>query len=1256
MSEVDAQPAPSRGFGWIRALAPVLGPYRRHLIAALGLAVAAQVFAALAPLVQKVILDDAIVTQRRSLSLWVAILVAVGAAGFVANYARRRLGGRTAVRVQRDLQIAVHRHMQHLDAARRDELRTGDVMSRATADLTLIQVFLQQLAMTAGSIALLASSLVIMALLSPQLAVVIGLCVPVFWWVSVRFRQRSFPASWMDQRYQAQVAGVVEEAVTGVRIVKAFGQEQRELDLLIGEASTLYQSRVRSARITARYTAGLQAIPTLGQFGVLAFGGWLGLHGHISLGVFLAFASYVVQLIVPVRLLSAVMATSQQARAGAHRVMELLSTESLVTDAADAFGLEDPRGEIELDRVTFGYRDGGDAAVLRDVSLTIRPGERVAVVGGSGSGKSTLAMLLARFYDADAGVVRVDGHDVRRLRLDSLRRAVGVVFEESFLFSTTIGENIAFGRPGATAGEIRRAAARAQAVEFIEELPDGYDTVVGERGYTLSGGQRQRVALARAALANPRVLVLDDATSAVDAHTEAAIHDAFEAAMDGRTTILIAHRASTVRLADRVILLDAGRVVADGPVDGLIGATTAAGELLRELLAGPPADPDRAPPATVGAIDAAAWPEGVSRTGAQRMSSRSTAAPMKMNLGGGGAGAIAGATRALARISTETPELLAAVERLPPLEGDHDVDLEAAAEEDRDFSFRTVLRPFTVPLVVGAGLVLVDAATSLAGPLLMRRGIDSGVVQQSSRALWIAAALFLFVQMVSWVNAAAMTFHTSRTAERILLSLRVRVFAHLQRLSLDFYDRHMAGRIMTRMTSDIDALAQLVQQGLLIALVSILSCLGVAVVLIVLAPSLSLAVAVLLPPLFVATEVFRRASGATHHRARTKLAVLYAEMQESLSGALVSQAFAQQPAMEARFRRLADASCDERIRAIELVARFFPFIQLVSTAGKAVALAVGAHQVTGGDLPVGVLIAFVLYLEQFFTPLQQLSNVFDQGLQASAAIAQLNDVLRTPTSTPAAAAPIVPGRLAGEVRLTGARLVYPSTGLVALHDVDLEIPAGQVVALVGTTGAGKSSLVKLVARFYDPTAGAVCVDGLALRELDLAAYRHQLGYVPQEPFLFSGTIATNIAYGRAGAGDLDIERAARAVGAHEFIAALPYGYHTPVSEEGRSLSAGQRQLIGLARAQLVDPAILLLDEATANLDLATEARVQEAMGLVARGRTTLLIAHRLQTARAAQRICVIDEGRIVEDGDHDTLVALGGRYAELWSAFKQAAY
>jgi ABC-type multidrug transport system fused ATPase/permease subunit len=1232
--------------GWFRRLEPILRRYRGWLIFAISMAVVGQVIIAFTPLVQQIILDDAIFSHRQPLAPWIAALVTTGILGFGANYLRRRVGGRLAIDVQRDLQIAVHRHLQHLDFARHDELRTGDVMSRATSDITLIQMFLQQLSIMVGNAVLLIVAVIVMLVLSPVLAVVIIVCVPVFAVVAVRFRDRSFPASWMDQRHEGAVAGVVEEAVTGVRVVKAFGQEEREKQLLEGEARRLYQSRMRTARITAWYSATLQAVPTLGQLGVLALGGWLALRGHVSLGVFLAFSSYVLQLVTPVRLLASVMATAQQARAGAERVLELLAIQPLVNDRPGARPLERPAGRLDLRHVSFAY--GAGHRVLDEVSLRIHPGSRVAIVGASGSGKTTLALLLGRFYEATEGSVRLDGEDVGAYTLDSVRRTVGMVFEESFLFSTTIRDNIAFGRPGANDHDIVQAAMIAHAHDFITALPDGYNTMVGERGFTLSGGERQRIALARAALANHKVLVLDDATSAIDARTEEAIHRSFEELMADRTTVLIAHRPATLRLADRVILLEHGRVIAEGTNEELLATSP----LYRDLLTGPEADSTDRRPVEVDDLDPAAWPVGVSRDGAPRVSSRASTMLTEAGAGNAHGGGLSGGTSRLAGLATVSPALLEAADRLPRLRGDPKVNLDG---EDGVFSFRRLLRPFRWALAAGAALVVVDTLTTLSGPLLIRTGIDSGVAAKSFGVLRLVCLVFLGVQLLSWVNAIAMTYQTSRTAERILFGLRVRTFSHLQRLSLGYYDGEMAGRIMTRMTSDIDAFAQLLQQGLLTAMTSLLASGGVAVALVVLKPSLALVVGVVLPPLLIGTVWFRRESARAYLKARERISILYAEMQESLSGVRVSQALCQQPANEARFSALATSYRDARVRSTELIARFFPLLQLLSTMAKAIALVEGAHLIASGHLTAGVLIAFLLFLDQFFAPIQQLSTVFDQWAQARVAVTQLRQLLHTPTTTPAATDPVTPARLRGHLRFDGVRFAYPTTGLVALHDLDLEIPPGQVVALVGTTGAGKSTLVKLVARFYDPVAGAVLVDGTPIRHLDLGAYRHQLGFVPQEPFLFSGTIRTNINYGAPDATDLEVERAARAVGAHEFIASLPHGYHTEVTEQGRSMSAGQRQLLCLARAHLVDPAILLLDEATSNLDLASEAKVQRAMSLVARGRTTLLVAHRLQTARAAQRILVIENGRIVEDGSHDDLLRLDGRYRELWSTLAEPA-
>jgi ATP-binding cassette, subfamily B, bacterial len=1239
---------------WQARLSPHVRPYRRALLSSIALSVLGQILLGLLPLLQKIIVDDAVITHRRPLWPWITGLLLVGGISFWLQYFRRYLSAKTSLDLQHDLRLAIHRRLHLLDFAKHDQLSAGDVMSRAAGDVTLIQMFVNQVPMLAANMTLLLVALSVMLVLSPTLCLVIAVFVPLFVVLAVRFRDRIFPSSWNDQRLLGNVAGVVEEAVSGARVVKAFAQETRELALLVDSARDLFRSRLRTARLTARYSSTLQALPAFAQLGVLLLGGILALHGSVSLGVFLAFSSYLIQLLAPIRLLSGMLASSQQARAGAERVLELLDLQPGVADPPQGRSLEHCTGRIELDHVGFGYAEG--SPILKDVSLSLAPGERLGIVGGSGSGKTTLALLIARFYDPITGQVRIDGHDARDYSLSALRRQVGMVFEDSFLFSTTIGENIALGRPGATADEIEAAARAAQAHGFISALPQGYATRVGERGATLSGGQRQRISLARALLANPKILILDDATSAMDATTEEAIHRSLESVMHERTTVIIAHRQSTLRLATRVLVLAEGKIVAQGTNEELLESS----ELYRRLLAGP--DPDEGseseePPSPTTTLDPAAWPArteaGVGRS-ASVESQVSFAAMRSASASGAGGGGPRDLGGARAAFVAESPELLARVAALPPLIGEPEVDVSALVEPQIGFSIRKFFGPFRASLLFGLLLVVIDALTTLCAPLLIGRGVDRAIVGRSMRELLLVSAALLLVQGLSWINANAMQFQTGRTAERLLFALRTRTFAHLSWLSLDYYDRELGGRIMTRMTTDIEAFAQLLQQGLLTAIVSLLSCSGVLALLVWMDPRLSLAAFAILPPLVVGTVVFRRSSAKAYLQARERISAANANLQESLAGVRVTQAWSQEARALAQFTELSQGFRDARLRSLQLLSLYFPFLQLLSVVGKAATLAIGAGQVARGELSAGVLIAFLLYLDQFFTPLQQLSMVFDQGIQARVSLTRIRDLLATPSRTPevADAAPL--GRVRGALGFRDVRFAYSATAPEALRGVTLEIEPGEVVALVGTTGAGKSTFVKLAARFYDATAGSVTIDGVPIRDLPLRAFRGQLGYVPQDPFLFSGTIRSNIAYGRPNASDLDVELAARAVGAHDFIASLPSGYLTPINSTGHSLSAGQRQLLCLARAELIKPAVLILDEATSNLDLQTEAEVQRAMRRVARGRTTLLIAHRLQTARVADRIVVIEDGLIVEQGSHDALVSAAGRYAKLWEAFRRA--
>jgi ATP-binding cassette subfamily B protein len=1255
------------------------------VLLALGGSLVATLVTAAIPLILGRIVDDAILTHRQPIWLGATVLIVVGLLNFGGVYTRRYQGGRVSLDVQHDMRTELFTSLSRLDGARQDQLSTGQVVSRAISDLNMVQGLLGMVPMLLGNALLFAASIAIMAFLSPLLTLVALAVGPALWFISVASRRKLFPASWDAQQQAANVAGVVDGAVTGVRVVKGFGQEEQEIER-IEEASTwLYSSRVRAVRLMARYSPALQAVPQFGQVGVLALGGWLTIRGAIPLGTFLAFSLYVAQMVGPVRALTSLVTIGQEARASVIRIFEVIDSRPVIAERPDAAMLAPGTPDIEVDDVSFGYLPS--EPVLRGLSLRVRAGETLALVGTSGSGKSTISLLLPRFYDVTGGAIRVGGHDVRELTLDSLRASIGLVLEDSFLFSDTVHANIGYGRPDASRAQVIAAARAAEAHEFISALPDGYDTVIGEQGLTLSGGQRQRVSLARALITDPAILVLDDATSAIDAGIEAQIHATLRRVMTGRTTLLIAHRRSTLQLADRIAVLDEGRLVDLGTHDQL----TQRCPLYRLLLTGPGDSAEdtgargggaaaaRARTAA-GAITPRLWGAGQTGTdsktgtdGQARQGGRAVPGPNgggQLNglasastgrgLGpegryraghGAPAGTNAGAAGGMLAGIPPTPELLAKVDALPPADDVPDVDQARSRGADPRFTLRRLLRPIALALFAGLALDALDAVAGVAMPALVRRGVDNGVLAKDLHPIIVVALIGLAIVIGDWIINRIQTVVVGRNGERLLYTLRVKIFAHLQRLGLDFYERELSGRIMTRMTTDVDALSTFLQTGLITMVNSGLTFAGVLIALLFINVRLGLTLFAIIPVLIAATAAFRAKSSRAYSEARERVSVVNADLQENVAGLRVAQAYRREERNQARFAELSSRYRQSRLRAQRYIALYFPFVQLLSTVAGALVLFVAAGEVHSGALTAGGLIAYLLYIDLLFTPVQQLSQVFDGYQQAAVGLRRIKDLLRTPTSTPEAARPRPAGRARGLIEFRDVHFSYAGQPEEALAGVSLVVAPGETVALVGQTGAGKSTMVKLVARFYDVTSGSLLVDGVDVRELDLAGYRHGLGVVPQEPYLSPGAVRDAIAYGRPEASDAEVEAAARAVGALEMIARLPGGFRHQVAERGRNLSAGQRQLIALARAYLVDPGILLLDEATAALDLAAEAAVTRATERLTAQRTTLVVAHRLSTAARADRIVVMEHGRIAESGSHQDLLRAGGAYAALWSAF-----
>ena len=564
--------------------------------------------------------------------------------------------------------------------------------------------------------------------------------------------------------------------------------------------------------------------------------------------------------------------------------------------------------------------------------------------------------------------------------------------------------------------------------------------------------------------------------------------------------------------------------------------------------------------------------------------------------------------------------------------------------------------PYRRRSAAALAMMLAATATSIAGPLVIRLAIDRGIAASppdfGQVELWVG--VFVVVTLASWATSSVQTYLTAWVGTRILADLRIGLFAHIQRLDLGFFERNRAGVVISRLTNDIEALVNAVVDGPTTLVQNTIVLIGSAGVLVYVNWKLAIATLTVFPGMAIGTAIFRYYSGRAYRETRRRLAEVTGQLQEDISGVRVVQAFRREGTNYDRFVDINDRYRAANVTTVNASAMYFPYVDLLSALAMAIVLGYGGTLVFRGELTPGGLFVFIGLLSNFFDPVQQLSQFYQTFLAATAALDNIFTVLDTePRLTDAPDARDLPP-IRGEVAFDDVHFAYSQGAAEVLHGVSFTVPAGSTIALVGHTGAGKSTIVKLLARFYDPTAGRIAVDGHDLRDVTVDSLRRQLGIVPQEGFLFSGSVRENISFGRPGATGEEIRAAAEAVGAAEFIEALPDGYETDVQERGSRLSIGQRQLVAFARALLADPRILILDEATSSVDIPTEARIEEALETLLRDRTAFVVAHRLSTIRRADMIVVLEHGEVIEAGTHAELIERRGRYFSLYDDWVEA--
>jgi ATP-binding cassette subfamily B protein len=1054
----------------------------------------------------------------------------------------------------------------------------------------MMELFVQVLPALIVSVIILAALALVVLVQSPLMAAVALLTIPINAFLVLRIRRKLLGLSWMALHRRAEVTTAIDEAVRGARVVKAFGREDHERGVVRERALKAYSVAMNRIRLMAGYDFILRVAPAFVTAALLLIAGRIASNGTLKVGELLILLLYSVFFTSFAQQFGDIANAWQLGNAAAKRITELLD---LVPDPepVDADPVPPVSTGLVFDDVSFAV---GEHVLLRELSLAVGPGELVVLQGRPGSGKSLTASLAGGGVTATNGVVELDGLDLRRLHVLDIRRNVRVLSEEPFLFGRTVRENLEMGAADggrAVVGddELWAALAAAGAEKVVADLPDGLDTTLGDRGMTLSGGQRQRLALARALVAPARVLVLDDALAAVNPSLEVDIMRSVRAHAPEMAVLAITRREGLERLADRVVRLpDAGA-----------GSGASAG------------------------------------AGAQVVTASA------------GNGGILGGAMALAGGMIDA-KLLEAIASIPEDRDTPDIDEADATDSESVPSVLHMLGPVKKAAILATALLIGFSILNLVPLGLVKIATDDFRKGTHGQADLVALSL-VPLAMLSGVCSFLFRRLSGRVNEGVLYVFRRRVFQRLSRLGIDYYDRELPGRVAARVVYDLDRISDFLDSqanGIYQILSSITLFVLAGVVMVVWNGPAAARVGPFIPLLLLTSAASVALSARAYDRQRKALGSVVERLQEDLSGRYVIDAFGARERAESAFETRVRDFRSARRWAVFISASYIELMFMFGNLAAAALISKAGRLTIAGDISIGSMVALQLYLGTLLGPIPLLSEAIQRLMAARASFRTLSTPFQEPV-LPVERAGVGPcPPLQGDVVLDRVDFGYPGTGRQVLRDVSLTIPAGTSLAIVGPTGAGKSSIAKLVSRTYDPDGGAVRAGGVDVRDVELVSYRRHLGIVPQDAFCFRGTVADNIKYGRPSATNEELAAAVAAVGGEDVLSSLASGLGTSVEEEGRNLTAAQRQVIALARAIVTDPDIVILDEATSSLDTEHEEAVLDAVRRLER--TSIFITHRLQVARRADSVIVVDGGQIVEQGSHDELMERGGAYAALW--------